>query len=320
MRPRLILSLILAAALPACVTTGTYNQLKQRSDDLQSQLDEIHKEAQGLQSDLGTAKQANEQLNADKSTLSKEKSELEQLRDSLQSRTTELEAKTSQLTSQTAQLQDAQTQLKAQSDSLAAQNAVLAADKQTLQKQAADKQAQYDALVGDLKKEVNDGQLKITQYKNMLTVDVADKILFDSGKADLKADGKGVLTKVAAALAKGDKVIRVVGHTDNVRLAAGAAFASNWELSTARALAAIHFLTEKAGLDPRRVGAIGYGEYRPIADNTTAEGRAKNRRIEIAILPVQLAAAGSAPAAPPAASTNSPPQSSATNLPVPPAP
>jgi len=131
------------------------------------------------------------------------------------------------------------------------------------------------------------------------------------------------MRKVAGLLAEHPELkIEVAGHTDNVpiRPDARSRFASNWELSTARALAAIHFLTEKAGLDPRRVGAIGYGEYRPIADNTTAEGRAKNRRIEIAILPVQLAAAGSAPAAPPAASTNSPPQSSATNLPVPPAP
>ena len=68
-------------------------------------------------------------------------------------------------------------------------------------------------------------------------------------------------------------------------------FASNWELSTARALTAVHFLTEKAGVDPRRVGAVGYGEYRPIADNSTPEGRARNRRIAITILPDELAGA-----------------------------
>jgi chemotaxis protein MotB len=196
----------------------------------------------------------------------------------------ELEGKTAQLVSQTAQLQQAQSDLKAQSDSLAAQNAALAADKQALQKQAADKQAQYDSLVGDLKKEVNDGQLKITQYKNMLTVDVADKILFDSGKADLKADGKAVLKKVAEALAKGDKVIRVVGHTDNVRLGAGAAFASNWELSTARATKVVRFLNEQGGLDPKRLIAEGRGEYSPVAPNDTPENKQRNRRIEITLL------------------------------------
>jgi len=74
-------------------------------------------------------------------------------------------------------------------------------------------------------------------------------------------------------------------------------FASNWELSAARALAAVHFLTERAGVDPRRVGAVGYGEYRPIADNATADGRAKNRRIAVTILSDELAGAD-APAAP----------------------
>jgi len=85
----------------------------------------------------------------------------------------------------------------------------------------------------------------------------------------------------------------VIGHTDNgpITLSARNRFASNWELSTARALAAVHFLTERAGMDARRVGAVGYGEFRPVADNATAEGRAKNRRIAIVILPDELAAA-----------------------------
>jgi len=77
-------------------------------------------------------------------------------------------------------------------------------------------------------------------------------------------------------------------------------FASNWELSTARALAAVHFLTEQAGVDPRRVGAVGYGEFRPVADNATPEGRAKNRRIAITILPDELAGADTVPTANPA--------------------
>jgi chemotaxis protein MotB len=79
-------------------------------------------------------------------------------------------------------------------------------------------------------------------------------------------------------------------------------------LSTARALAAVHFLTEKAGVDPRRVGAVGYGEYRPIADNSTAEGRARNRRIAITILPDELAAADAVPAPKPEPAADVPPK------------
>ena len=303
MRALPLLTLGLALALPACVSTGTFNQLQHKADDLQSQLDEIHKEAKGLQSDLGTAQQANDQLSADKSTLTKEKTELEQVKDSLQARSSELEAKTAQLTSQTAQLQQTQAELAAQKDALAKQNADLAGQKDALEKQAKDKQSQYDALVGDLKKEVNDGQLKITQYKNMLTLDVADKILFDSGKADLKADGKAVLKKVAAALTKSDKVIRVVGHTDNVPLTANAGFASNWELSTARATKVVRFLTEQGRLEPRRLIAEGRSEFAPVAANDTPESRQKNRRIEITLIDrslvdaVVLAPAGLSPTA-----------------------
>jgi chemotaxis protein MotB len=80
----------------------------------------------------------------------------------------------------------------------------------------------------------------------------------------------------------------------------------------------VHFLTEKAGVDPRRVGAVGYGEYRPLADNATAEGRARNRRIAITILPDELAGADTVPAVKPGTSTNSPPQPAATEPPEPP--
>ena len=109
-----------------------------------------------------------------------------------------------------------------------------------------------------------------------------------------------MLRKVAAILAEHPELkIHVIGHTDNVPIRASARhrFPSNWELSTARATAAVRFLTENAGVDPRRLGAVGYGEFRPIADNTTAEGRARNRRIAITILSDEMAAADTAPVA-----------------------
>jgi chemotaxis protein MotB len=81
----------------------------------------------------------------------------------------------------------------------------------------------------------------------------------------------------------------------------------------------VHFLTEQAGVDPRRVGAVGYGEYRPLADNATAEGRARNRRIAITILPDELAGADTVPAVKPGTSTNFPPQPAAIETSEPPA-
>ena len=144
----------------------------------------------------------------------------------------------------------------------------------------------------------------ISQLQGKLTVTILDRILFDSGEAVLKTDGEAVLQKVANVLAQHPQLkIHVIGHTDDVPIKAAARnrFPSNWELSTARATAAVRALTEKAGVDPRRVGAVGYGEFRPIADNATPEGRAKNRRIAITILSEELAGADVAPTAKPLA-------------------
>jgi chemotaxis protein MotB len=272
-----------AALLSGCVTTGTYNALKAKNDDLEAQIAQIHKEATGLQKDLGSAQEANQALGQQKSTLEKEKSDLQQAKDALQAKTDELAQTQADLVSKTAQLE--------------AQKSSLEADKAALQKDAEAKQAQYDSLLGDLKKEVSDGQLKITQYKNMLTVDVADKILFDSGSAQLKKEGLAVLQKVGEAVAKSDKVIRVVGHTDNVPLSSGAAYGSNWELSAARATTVVRFLQDKAKLDPTRLMAAGRGEYAPVAPNDTPANKQKNRRIEITLLDKALVDAVAAPAA-----------------------
>jgi len=139
----------------------------------------------------------------------------------------------------------------------------------------------------------------ISQLQGKLTVNILDRVLFDSGEAELKTDGEAVLRKVAAFLEQHPSLkVHVIGHTDNVPIRAGARgrFPSNWELSAARATSAVRFLTEKAGIDPRRLGAVAYGEFRPIADNTTAEGRSKNRRIAISILSEEMAGADTAPA------------------------
>jgi chemotaxis protein MotB len=142
----------------------------------------------------------------------------------------------------------------------------------------------YENLVGDLKQELSDGMVKITQYKNKLSVDVAEKIFFNSGKAAIKESGREVLRRVGNAL-KGikDKQIRVEGHTDNVPVAKNyqQIFPTNWELSVIRATNVVRFLQDEVGIAPELLMAVGHGEYQPIAPNDTADGRKKNRRIEI---------------------------------------
>jgi chemotaxis protein MotB len=152
------------------------------------------------------------------------------------------------------------------------------------------RQQQYDALVQGLAKEVEKGQLQVRQYKDMLAVDLAEQIFFDSGKATLKAGGKEVLKKVGEAL-KGyeNKVIRVVGHTDNVPLAKSLqdTFPTNWELSVARATNVVRYLQE-VGIPPQRMVPSGRAEYDPVAPNDSPEGRKKNRRIEIMLIDKSL--------------------------------
>jgi chemotaxis protein MotB len=150
-----------------------------------------------------------------------------------------------------------------------------------------------NGLESEMRNDLQSRDVTISNLQGRLTVTILDNVMFDSGEAILKPDGQSVMRKIAAILAEHtDLKIHVIGYTDNVpiRPERHARFASNWELSTARALAAVHYLTEQAGVDPRRVGAVGYGEFRPVADNSTAEGRAKNRRIAITILPAETSA------------------------------
>lgn len=147
--------------------------------------------------------------------------------------------------------------------------------------------AQQD-LENQMRSALQSKDITISELQGKLTVNILDRVLFDSGEAVLKPEGEAVLMKIADVLAQYPKrQIHVIGHTDNIPIRASARdrFPSNWELSTARATAAVRFLQEQAAVDPQQLGAVGYGEFQPVADNSTTEGRAKNRRIAVVVLP-----------------------------------
>lgn len=124
----------------------------------------------------------------------------------------------------------------------------------------------------------------VTFEERGLVVRFEEGVLFDSGRADLRPDGLPVLAGLAPTLRDIPNHIRIEGHTDTVPIHT-AQFPSNWELSTARATQVTrYFLDVEGGFEPRHMSAAGYGEYRPIADNDTAAGRQKNRRVDIVIL------------------------------------
>jgi len=148
----------------------------------------------------------------------------------------------------------------------------------------------YDELVQKMETEIQRGEITISELQGKLTVNMVERILFDSGKADIKPAGLEVLKRVGDILKEvADKNILVEGHTDNIPISPRLqqTFPSNWELSTARATTVVRFLQERIGIPGERLTACGFGPYSPVAANDSAEGRAQNRRIQIQLVPIE---------------------------------
>jgi chemotaxis protein MotB len=116
-----------------------------------------------------------------------------------------------------------------------------------------------------------------------LIVSLKEAGFFNSGQADIKPDAYELINTIAEVMTQYNNPLRLEGHTDNVPIST-AQFPSNWELSTARATHSLKYLLKNFNIDPNKISATGYAEFRPIADNTTPEGRAKNRRVDLVML------------------------------------
>ncbi len=151
---------------------------------------------------------------------------------------------------------------------------------------------QITSLKSRLERELDDSRVEISQLKNQMTViRLTSDVLFSPGSARINQDGQKVLSIIAESLnAYPDRFISVEGHTDNVPIVLNTRYASNWELSAARGLAAVNYFQQNSQVDPRRLKVVGYGQYHPVSSNKSAEGRQRNRRIEIKILPPEFAA------------------------------
>jgi chemotaxis protein MotB len=149
----------------------------------------------------------------------------------------------------------------------------------------------YESLLENMESEIEKGKITITQLRGKLKVNMLDEILFDSGKTTIKPQGIEVLDRVGRILLDvKDRTISIEGHTDNVPIGPELSkkYPTNWELSAARATTVARYLQEKIGIDPGVLSATGYGEYQPVATNETEEGRAKNRRIDIVLIPKEI--------------------------------
>ena len=175
-------------------------------------------------------------------------------------------------------------QLKEQLAQAAADVEKLKQDMEMIRQQETDR---FQKLRQQLEQELEQKQVTISQLKNRMTVvNVTAEILFSSGSAVIKPKGQKVLDLIAETLNKyPDRMISIEGHTDNVPIAGELAYQTNWELSSARAAAAVRYLEDNAGVNPARMQVVGHGQHQPAASNETVEGRAANRRIEIILLP-----------------------------------
>jgi chemotaxis protein MotB len=155
-----------------------------------------------------------------------------------------------------------------------------------LRARAEAEKAQFKALTERFQEMIDAGQLEVVRRDGRMMLKLPDEILFPSGSQRLKKGGREALIEVAKALKEvgADREYLVAGHTDNVPVGRRSRFDNNWELSTARATTVVELMIDQ-GVPPDQLAAAGFGEYDPIASNETPEGRQKNRRLEIILMP-----------------------------------
>jgi chemotaxis protein MotB len=266
-----VLVVLLTTGLSACsVMQGTYQKKVDEGDTLTKRLAALQKKHDDLAAENAALKARNVGLLADLEGMTLQKDKM----------TTDLDYVTGQVDKAAADKAD----LDAENAKLTAENASLAkAREEQVQKVS----STYESLLEKMKSEISKGQVTISELKGKLTVNMVDSILFESGKAEVKKGGLEILGKVISILKDvKDKAIRIEGHTDNVQISRNLAkrYPTNWELSTARAINVARYLQDE-GIDPGQLSAVAYGEWKPVASNDTAEGKAKNRRIEIILVP-----------------------------------
>ena len=256
-----------------CVAESTYMKKVGEADILSKELTELQQTHKKLVLDNAELKTRFNRLTEDAAVLTSDKKQLEGI---LKAKSDTLSKNISELRQQVAEMR--------------VENKKLNDDISELQKAKEEKVKEvsgtYEQLLANMKNEIAKGQVTISELKGKLTVNMEAAILFDSGKADVKPDGLNILSKMVETLKNvSDKAIRIEGHTDVIQITGGLTrtFPTNWELSAARAINVTKFLQQQ-GIDPRNLSAAAFAEHKPVADNDTKEGRAKNRRIEITLV------------------------------------
>jgi len=288
LRPAFVIGALLSTA---CVSTAKYNAALEDARKAKAEIEQVKAEQdQKQQANAAALEKLNADLQAVNAKLQEDENQLSQA--NVESHN--LQAKLDESTAIGQRLREELQRLGKNVDGLLSEKGTMShaledakLRLEELRKAQAATEARtalYKQLIQKFKKLTDAGQLRIELRDGRMILQLPNDVLFDSGQAAVKPDGQRALGQVGGVLKtlKGRK-FQVAGHTDNVPID-HAKFASNWELSTARAVAVVRFLVSQ-GVGPEALSAGGYGEFAPLVANDTNEHKAKNRRIEITLVP-----------------------------------
>ena len=289
------LTILCAVAVVGCVSTGTHTKTLTELEAEKKSSAQLQQQLAGLQQHLSKESAQRKSAEQQAAELAKERESLAARSRELQSRLDGLEKEKGQLDSDLSDLQGNAARIAKEREQLLQEQTRLAA---TLEQERLAKEEEItrltrtqEELSKSLQDEIAKGNITIQQVRDRLTINMVDRVLFDSGQAQVKPAGVKVLKQVSDILKTvTDKQIRIEGHTDNVPISSKLQghFKTNWELSTARATTVVRYLIDQGSVNRQHLSAVGYADTQPRASNDSEEGRSSNRRIEIVLYPKDL--------------------------------
>ncbi|WP_066222103.1 OmpA/MotB family protein [Formosa haliotis] len=307
MTNKLILPVLAFSMLTACVSPKIYKDLEARHEALKKEHQTLSDEnleltaaKKQLETDLDALQKQYDETLAQRNKLENDYKALKANHDNLQNSYDALEKNSSDAIARNVQQnRELLAQLEAKEQALAAENTRLAELKKELEARSqrvaelerviAEKDAHMHALKEAISAALTDFEgkgLTVEQRDGKVYISMENKLLFSSGSWAVGAEGRRAVEQLGAVLSENpDIAVLIEGHTDDVPYSGSGQLSGNWDLSTKRATAIVSILRENHGINPENLTAAGRGEYAPIATNTTAEGRAKNRRIEVILTP-----------------------------------
>lgn len=269
--------------------------LSSQSNELQARLDGLEKEKGQLNDDLLSVRNqimTLEQKHAEGSASAQEEiDKLKQLAATMEADAAKNAEERERLRQEQDQLAANLEETRQRAEAEAAENARLEREHQAKEDEIRRLTKTQEELSQSLQEEISKGNITIQQVRDKLTINMVDRVLFDSGQAQVKPDGIKVLQQVGDVLKTvDDKQIRIEGHTDNIPITGKlkSRYKTNWELSTARATTVVRYLIDNGGVSKQYLSAVGHADTRPVASNETDQGRSSNRRIEIVLYPRDL--------------------------------